>query len=454
MYHCIISLCMTLHALNPTADSTISRLPAGYLKEVQKKSHRVERLVSRRADKALDRFSRKEKKLRKRLWKVDSTAANNIFNHTTDDLNGLKKKIPGSGGGLYLDTLQNSLKYLEANDQLLDGSKDQLTKASQSVQDLQGTLMQAEQIKAYMRERRQQLQDQLAQYTGFSKGLQQMNKDAYYYGQQLNEYKAVLKDKKKAEEKAMTLLKTLPAYNDFLAKHGQLAGLFNLTGSAPPDLSGLQTRSQVEQLLQQQLGNDPVARQAVSQQMEQARSQFTALKNKFPDLDNAGDLPNFIPHPLKTKSFFQRLEFGGNVQFQKSTQYYPTTTDIAGQAGYRFHKNGTIGLGVAYKLGMGTGWNNIQFNHQGIGFRSFIDWKLKGTFFINGGFEENYLHAFSRAGDLKTWRGWDDSALLGVSKKYKINTKLKGNIMVLYDFLAAGHVPATSAIKLRMGYNF
>ncbi|WP_343689158.1 hypothetical protein [Chitinophaga sp.] len=47
---------------------------------------------------------------------------------------------------------------------------------------------------------------------------------------------------------------------------------------------------------------------------------------------------------------------------------------------------------------------------------------------------------------------WQGSALLGVSEKYKINAKMKGNLMVLYDFLASRSVPATSAIKVRIGY--
>ncbi|TWV99457.1 hypothetical protein [Chitinophaga pinensis] len=157
----------------------------------------------------------------------------------------------------------------------------------------------------------------------------------------MNEYKAVLKDKKKAEAKAMELMKKIPAYNDFLKKNSQLASMFNLGAggnNVAQSLEGLQTRAQVEQMIQQRLGSDPAARQAVGQQMDQARTQLNELKEKFPDLDNAGDMPDFKPNPMKTKSFLQRLEFGGNIQFQKSTRYFPTTSDIAAQVGYKFQK--------------------------------------------------------------------------------------------------------------------
>jgi len=438
-------------------------LPAKYLSQVKQKSMRVEQQVNRRADKALSRLLRQEKKMKARLWKVDSVAAGNIFSKSIDSMGslkaGLKNKVTGKLplGNSYLDSLGNSLKFLEGKSELLGVSKGKLAGVTGNIESLQGKLQQAEQIKAYIREHKKQLKEQLSHYAGFTKDLQKINKEAYYYGQQINEYKSVLKDKKKAEAKAMELLKKMPAYNNFLRKNSQLASLFNLGAAGnntAQSLEGLQTRTQVEQMIQQRLGNDPGARQAVGQQIDQGRSQLNELKNKFPDLDNAGDMPDFKPNPMKTKSFLQRLEFGGNIQFQKSSQYFPTTSDIAGQVGYKFHKNGTAGIGVSYKLGMGTGWNNIAISHQGVGLRSFVDWKLKGTFFVNGGFEQNYVSTIAHTDQLKDWKGWQGSALLGISKKYKVSAKMKGNIMVLYDFLAKRNMPSTSPIKLRIGYNF
>jgi hypothetical protein len=467
-------LIMNLHSpidtsrSNPTTvtvDSSLqkaSQLPGKYLSQVQQKSTRIERQVNKRADKALSRLLKQEKKMKARLWKVDSVAASNIFTRSIDSMGslkaGLKNKVTSRLplGNSYLDSLGSSLKFLEGNGELLGASKDKLAGVTGSIESLQGKLQQADQIKAYIREHKKQLKEQLSRYTGFTKDLQKINKEAYYYGQQISEYKSVLKDKKKAEAKAMELLKKMPAYNDFIRKNSQLASLFNLGagGNTAQSLEGLQTRTQVEQMIQQRLGSDPAARAAVSQQMDQARSQLNELKSKFPDLDNAGDMPDFKPNPMKTKRFVQRLEFGGNIQFQKSNRYFPTTSDIAGQIGYKFHKNGTAGIGMSYKLGMGTGWNNIVISHQGVGLRSFVDWKLKGTFFVNGGFEQNYVSTIAHAQQLKDWSGWQGSALLGVSKKYKVSAKLKGNIMLLYDFLASRNTPSTSPVKLRLGYTF
>jgi hypothetical protein len=44
--------------------------------------------------------------------------------------------------------------------------------------------------------------------------------------------------------------------------------------------------------------------------------------------------------------------------------------------------------------------------------------------------------------------------LIGVERKYKISSKLQGNVQVLYDALYAREVPRGQAVKIRVGYNF
>ncbi|WP_146151342.1 coiled-coil domain-containing protein [Chitinophaga niastensis] len=445
----------------------IRKIPVKYLSQVKKKSEKLEKQVTKRTDKVLLRFMKEEEQLKNKLARIDSLKAQHLFVNSIDSLGNMKSRMQGKLGKLsrplqtgapYLDSLQNSLAFLKQSKNLLNQSKgvtDKLNGSLQSVEQLKDKLQQAEEIKAYIRERKQLLNEQLKQYTGFSKDLQKMNKEAYYYAQQLKEYKEVFKDKKKAEQKAMELIKKVPAFNDFMQQHSQLASLFNIQGAAASaqSLEGLQTRSQVEQLIQQRIGTGPNAGAAVSQQMSEACGKMDELKSKFPDLDNAGEMPNFKPDAMKTKRFLQRLEFGSNIQFQRSNKFFPTTGDLAGQVAYKFHKNGSTGLGLSYKLGMGTGFDNVRFSNQGVGIRSFIDWKLKGTFFLNGGYEQNYQPNYVT---LPNGGGqqWTQSGLIGVSKKYKINSKMKGSIILLFDFLYNEHIPRTDPIKLRTGYTF
>lgn len=437
-------------------------LPDKYLSAVKHSSARVERLVNKRTDKLLRRLLKEERKMKMRLRKIDTVVANDIFAKSIDSLEQLraqlKHRVAGRlfSGNNYLDSLGSVMSFLGEKGAFSGVGGDQLSDVRNSISALQGKLQQADQIKAYIRRHKRDLQQQLSKYAGFPKALQRINKEAYYYGQQVNEYKQLLKDKKSAAAKAMQVLNKLPVYNDFLQRHAQIVGIFNgsLTeNNIMEGQDGLQTRGLVERLLQQRFGGDPVSRQVVSQQMEQASSQLSTLKESFPDLDNAEEMPDFKPNPMKTKCFVQRLGFGGNIQFQKSSRNFPTTADIGGQVGYKFHRNGSAGLGASYKLGLGTGWDNIVIRHQGVGVRSFFDWKLKGIFFVNGGFEQNYVRTIVHASQLKDWSGWQASALLGISIKYKISAGLKGNVLLLYDFLAKGNKPPGSPVKLRLGYS-
>jgi hypothetical protein len=89
--------------------------------------------------------------------------------------------------------------------------------------------------------------------------LKKLNKQVYYYSEQLNEYKAMLTDHKKAERKAIELLSKTKLFKDLHAKSSMLASLFRLPGDPNDPLSqaglaGLQTRVQVNNLIQQQIG--------------------------------------------------------------------------------------------------------------------------------------------------------------------------------------------------------
>ena len=169
------------------------------------------------------------------------------------------------------------------------------------------------------------------------------------------------------------------------------------------------------------------------------------------------DMPeNFKPNNQKTKTFLQRLEYGANVQSQKATNIFPTTSDIGVSLGYKLNDRSVLGIGGSYKLGWGRGWNNIRLSSEGISLRSYADIKLKGSFWISGGYEQNYRSGFNDIDQLRTRSGWQQSGLVGISKKISINTKFykQTNIKLLWDFLSYQQVPRTQPIVFRVGYIF
>lgn len=459
LFLCLITV-QSLRAQDSLTKKIID-VPQKYLSEVKRRSDRLNSRITGSSAQLLRRWQKNEEKLKRKLEAIDPSRAASLFAQGPTQLQKYKDEIKGKmslqsilGESFIdpsLDSMGVSLRFLKNS----GIASQKLSGAIGSVEGLKDKLQVTDQIKAYIQQRKELLKTQLATYTKLCGELQRLNKEAYYYAQQIREYKDLLKDKKKAEQKALEILRKIPAYNDFMHQHAELAGLFNIqgTGGNSASLEGLQTRSQVEALIAQRAGSGPNANAVISQQMEAARSKLEELKKKFPGLDNAGEMPAFKPNEMKTKTFLQHLEFGSNIQFQRSNRFFPTTSELAGQIAYKFHKNGSAGLGLSYKLGMGTGLNNIHFSGQGMGVRSFIDWKLKGTFFLNGGYERNYMPAYEGL-PVGYGQSWTQSGLVGISKKYKINSKLKGNVMLLFDFLCNTHIPATDPVKLRMGYNF
>jgi hypothetical protein len=94
-----------------------------------------------------------------------------------------------------------------------------------------------------------------------------------------------------------------------------------------------------------------------------------------------------------------------------------------------------------------------------MGLRSFLDVKMKGSFYASGGFEYNYQPpAIMISSPIGGGQGasWQQSGLVGVSKVISIKSKFfkKTKLQLLWDFLSYEQVPRTQALKFRVGYNF
>jgi len=220
-------------------------------------------------------------------------------------------------------------------------------------------------------------------------------------------------------------------------------------------LVGLQKRDDLEQELSQKTsgtGSNP--QQYLEQQIQVAQNQLNTLKEKINTLGGGSSdivIPDFKPNNQKTKSFWKRIEYGLNVQSQKSNPFLPTTSDFTLTTGYKFNDKMTAGVGTGYKLGWGTGFNHISLSSQGVSLRTFLDMKLKGSIWISGGYEENYQSAFSDISILRNQNAWQKSGLIGLTKKYKIGKKA-GNVQILWDYLSYSQNPPTPAVKFRIGY--
>jgi hypothetical protein len=377
----------------------------------------------------------------------------------------IKNKTPGINkiiSGVYnpyMDSLGTSLSFLKQ----FNGISDKVNNPLKNFDLLQGNLQESEKIKAFIAERKNQIKELLSNYTHLPAGLKneyaKLSKTATYYSLQVQEYKDMLKDPKKIEEKALGILNKLPAFQKFMKENSQLASLFRIPANygTAQNLTGLQTRNSIQALIQQRIASGgPNAQSQIQQNLAQANAELNKLKDKLNQLTGAGgsdpEMPNFKPNSQKTKPFLKRLEYGCNVQFAKSSSLLPTSANLAFTLGYKLDDKKSFGVGASYILGMGS-IKHISFTSQGLGLRSYLDWKIKKQFYASGGYEMNYNSAFKNIEQLKNYNAWQRSCLAGISKKYKIGKK-NGKMKILYDFFAQRHLPVSSPVILRTGYSF
>ncbi|MHA4811757.1 hypothetical protein ACX0G9_26910 [Flavitalea flava] len=461
------------------ASGKLTGFPFRLLDRIHHKTAGLNDQLTWQTEKYLARLAKREARMQKKLYKIDSTAAKNLFSNSQLEYADLARKLRQdtgsrsmSNGGEYqpyTDSLKGSLAFLQKNPQLLVSKGTALVQLQNSVgelQALQAKLQDADQIKQFIRERKERIGQCLSKFNNLpaslNKDVQGMGRELTYYSLQVREYKQLLNSPDAMEQKALSLLNKLPAFQTFMKENGALAGLFNLPGNYgdPQALVGLQTRTQINQLIQSQVATGGAGGAAALQgNLQSAQSQLDGYKDKLNKLGGGSgdiDMPNFKPNDQKTKTFLKRLEFGVNFQTSRNNQYYPTVADLGASVGYKLGGGNIAGLGFSTKIGLGNGWNHIAFTGNGLSVRSFLDIKVKGSFFLSGGLEFNRTTPFSSVRQLREMNYWTRSGLLGVSKTVSVKSRVfkKTKLSLLWDYLSYSQKPNTQAILFRVGYNF
>lgn len=453
-----------LHAQNK--DSLI-HLSENFLAHTKAKSDLFEKRIQHKSDAIIARMLKQEEKVYRKLQKKDSTKAKQLLANSKAEYQKLKEKIanPMKGKrGEYIskiDTLKTTLNFLGKQQQLTASGNfflpEDISKTITAVNNLDDKLKQAEQIKSFIKQRRKFLGGKLGSL-GMMKEIKKLSKQGYYYGAQIEEYKKQITKPDKIEQRALQALNQLPVFRKFMRENSQLASMFRLPGTGEQDpvnavsLQGLQTRAMIDQQIQQQVGAD--GRQALQQNVQQAQSQLSQLKDKVNALGGGSstslEQPDFKPNSQRANRFLNRLEYGVNIQSQPSTRFLPTSSELGLSIGYKLNDKSIVGVGASYRWGWGRDIQHIKISHEGFGLRSFIDTKLKGSFYLSGGYEINYYAALGRMDELKDLKSWKQSGLIGVSKKYKL-VKKGGNMQILWIFLSKRQEPGTQAIVFRIG---
>jgi uncharacterized protein YoxC len=380
----------------------------------------------------------------------------------------------------YIDSLKGTLSFLNKNPQVLSSSKvspQDIQQSLQQLQQLQARMQVAEQLQQAMAQRQAQLSAYFTKFTNLPGSLSAVyadyNKQVYYYSARVQQYKDELNDPDKVLKEALVLLNKMPVFTTYMQRNSMLSGLLGNPGAimdtagASKAVTGLQTRASVTAVIQKQAGgtNGVDAESLVQKntasaegQIDTYKQQLQALVGNITDMGaTVKSLPaGFKPNQQKLKSFFQRLQFGTDVQTVHGNYYFPTTTNLGATLGYKLDDKNDLGIGMTYMVSWGTDYGHIRVMSEGIGLRSFVDRQLKGSIYLSGGFEYNYRQPFTNLGQLRVPNSWQQSGLIGLTKIISLNNKFfkQTKVQLLWDFLSYSQVPITQPLVFRIGYNF
>ena len=298
--------------------------------------------------------------------------------------------------------------------------------------------------KCELLERKEYYKAQVKEHPEYGKWLGKMEKERYYYSAQISEYRKTLRDPSNLNDKLMTALRSDPRFKDFLAT----------LPAKPQNPDKMQPRQLVQQMMQTQAAAiDPEPAKLLRDAQSKGKDLLGNLSNQsasFGNLDNSAQMPKFTPNPYKTKSFWQRIDVGFNLQFDKRTIFLPSTGVAGAQVSFNFDAKFSMGALANYRFGMGK-IKNIQFSHAGAGYGAFASYKVWKALGVQAGYERNRRSEIG-INEIQHPAAWTSSALAGLTYEYGIGKKAKASVGVFYDFLNKKHTPTTNAVLWRMGW--
>jgi len=188
-----------------------------------------------------------------------------------------------------------------------------------------------------------------------------------------------------------------------------------------------------------------------TKKIEAAQQKLGKLKKKYSSVLNSNDLSTATKkNSLTGTPLKERFILGGNLEVNTGD---PTSLDFSPTLAYRINKVWTAGLGGSYRANFGEEiefWD--AFDQDVYGYRVFSEYVVFKNFFTHGEFESMNVSIKNPAGEIMG-RQWVSGALAGMGKNYNFINKVKGNVMVLYDFLHGDSSPHKRPWVIRFGFH-
>lgn len=430
----------------------------------------------------LNKLKRKEQRLARRLRRTDSVAYARLKNDplTYDSIAKLARHPDSAtlaartlkGGQKAVDSLKGVYNFLQGKAGKVTGALNsglgaagsagvnspELSGYSSELNGLQGRLSYDQYITDLTSKRALNLNS----IAGSNSTVTGMQKELYYAKAKIGEWKKIADDPSLLEEKALEYLQGTKGFD---LSMNQSTGSPSPFGGAGGGLSvddlekmGYQTKRQLNAALQQKFGGNLQGIQAsagkeLDKWQNDAKGLESDLKSTKQGLQSLKHTqkPKFKINPMRGLPFWQRIEKQYGFQTMRAAvnpdgTNKPATLTLSAGAAYRQTPKLSIGLALAADIGLGQNWNSIRFSFEGLGARSFITWQWQYGIGLYGGYERTWKEsAFKNKPEqtnpsapviepsVHNKDNYSEAVVLGLTKRYRINSKWNGSIQVLYD---------------------
>lgn len=454
-----------------------------YLKKVEKKNNRYIKQQEKKTHKLLSSLSEKEKALYKQLdsSKVDSLMIKNNFSKIEERLikeenlepeklltkrspqTTLKKSfsaniIPENVDGEIRDYLKQQIittSFLsDSTCKKCEKLKNKTVKAKENISKTAAKLERLKAMEADIQQHQETLKKYGVNTPALKNKLKDIDKSCYYFKQGNNGFREMYTNPAKGIENK--LLKNLSFDKNFTAFQSKfnaisMPALPSVTGL--PDMSGYQTKAQVQAMLPQNAqGITADAKAQVMANVQNSLTKFTEIRDEKPDLSLFKDKPTFKTNPYKGLPIRQRLVPGFTFQPQIKTLNEPIIIDVGATLGFKLTARLTPMIGASTKIGLGKDIHHLKFSYEGIVARGGMDVKLFYGFSFQGWYEATWKPYPDLMKVDKIRKQPQPSLIAGISNTYKISKKVSGTFMIGYDFFYNKHTPYTSPWVIRMGW--
>lgn len=413
--------------------------------------------VQRQQERLLQKLSKKEKIYAARLKRKDSAGYARYQQQQVsfDSINKLNKNkgIVQSArvrGSTVIDSLSAIQQLLQTKG--TTGNSYALNKYTDQLNKLKSDQLHNNHVGELINQRFHTLKGINASAKGI-KGFKGIDKQVFYAKERIKVFKQINDEPSKLEEQALEVLQGQQGFDQLMDKASGRPSMNSNMSASDLEKMGYQTKKQVNEQLQQKFGSNLGGiQQSMSKQISDYQDKLNELKAATGNLKQSKqslrqlkniNKPSFHVNPMRGLPFSKRIEKQWNFQTNRATiDGKPAMLQLSAMAGFKHTPKLICGAGVATSIGLGRNWNNIQFSFEGLGIRTFAEWQWQYGIGAYAGYERMFKQA-SFIKNSETIRyvkenthntnKFNESILIGLTKRYRINDNLNGSIQVLYD---------------------